>query len=181
MNDWDSLITVARVLRPHGLRGHVVIAPETDFAEDRFQPGAGFFAKRGDAIQTVTIVESRPQDGRWIVRFDGVTSATEAERWRDRELRIAPEMLRALTGQQFYVHDLVGCRVETVDGTLVGDVANVEMSVGTPVLVISTVNGETLVPLAEEICRSVDIGLRRIVIAPPEGLVDLNWTGRQKQ
>ena len=180
MPEWESMITIGRVVRPHGVRGHVVIAPETDFAEDRFQPGAMFFAKRGDDIAAVTIAHSRPQDRRWVVRFDGVSSANDAEEWRGAELRIPAETLRTLTGPQFYVHDLVGCRVETIDGAFVGEVTGVEMSVGTPVLVITTANGETMVPLAEEICRRIDIGARMIAIAPPEGLVELNWTGRTK-
>ena len=45
---------------------------------------------------------------------------------------------------------------------------------GTPVLVIDSPRGELLVPFAEDICTRVDVGARRIEIAPPEGLLDLN-------
>jgi 16S rRNA processing protein RimM len=74
---------------------------------------------------------------------------------------------------QYYLHDLVGCRVETTGGFAVGDVVRVERAVGTPVLVIAAANDEVMVPFAEEICRKVDVAGRTIVIEPPEGLLEL--------
>jgi 16S rRNA processing protein RimM len=80
----------------------------------------------------------------------------------------------------FYVHDLLGCRVETTTGTSVGDVARVDLGNGTPLLVVTGPGGqakgvqEVLVPLAESICRRVDVDAKVIVIDPPEGLLDLN-------
>ena len=54
------MVLVGRVVRPHGIRGAVVVAPDTDFAEDRFQPGAAVKIKRGEAIETLRIAESFP-------------------------------------------------------------------------------------------------------------------------
>ena len=174
MVSWQSMVLVGRIVRPHGRRGAVVIAADTDFADDRFQAGAALRIKRGDAIETLTIAESFPQQGRWVARFEGVDSIEAAEELRDAELKIDASDVRELASNRFYVHELVGCRVETTDGVTVGTVREVEMSVGTPLLVIASQAGETLVPLAEEICRRVDIAAKTITIAPPEGLIDLN-------
>lgn len=168
------MVLVGRVVRPHGIRGGVVIAADTDFAEDRFQIGATLKIKRGEAIETLTIVDSFPQQGRWVARFEGVETMDAAEALRDTELKIDAGEIRALASDKFYVHELVGCRVDTTDGRTLGTVRDVELSVGTPLLVIESSDGDTLVPLAEEICRRVDIAAKTITIAPPEGLIELN-------
>ena len=46
--DWASMVTVGRIIRPHGNRGHVVVAPESDFAEDRFRVGEILRVQRPD-------------------------------------------------------------------------------------------------------------------------------------
>jgi ribosomal 30S subunit maturation factor RimM len=50
----------------------------------------------------------------------------------------------------------------------------VEGTVGRSRLVVGGANGEILIPLASEICRTIDAAAKRIVIDPPEGLLDLN-------
>ena len=44
---WDEMALVGRIARAHGIRGQVIVNPETDFPEDRFQPGAELFIERG--------------------------------------------------------------------------------------------------------------------------------------
>ena len=167
------MVTVGRVVRPHGNRGHVVIAPETDFADERFRVDEQVYVQRGEEIVALTVTASRPQAGRWIVGFGGVGSIDDAETLRDAELRIATEALRPLDAGAFYVHDLVGCEVRTTTGARVGTVARVDLGSGIPMLVVEG-RGEVLVPFASEICRRVDPAGRVIEIDPPEGLVDLN-------
>jgi 16S rRNA processing protein RimM len=81
-----------------------------------------------------------------------------------------------LPPQTFYRHDLVGCAVVTVSGAHIGIVARVEGSASASRLSIATPSGEVLIPLAAEICPVIDPGRRRIVVNPPEGLLELNRT-----
>ena len=74
----------------------------------------------------------------------------------------------------FYRHDLVGCRVETTGGAAVGDVTAVEGDLGASRLVVKGTGGDVLIPLAQAICPVIDIAARRIVVDPPEGLLELN-------
>jgi 16S rRNA processing protein RimM len=168
------MITVGRVVRPHGNRGEVVVAPETDFAGERFRQGATLHAWRDGQVTPLAVTGGRAHQGRWIVGFDGVASIDAAEALRGLELKIPPESVRAPESGSFLVHDLVGCRVTTMDGRLVGVVEHVQLDAGTPLLGVRSARGEVLVPLAEEICREVDVARKSIVIAAPEGLLDLN-------
>jgi 16S rRNA processing protein RimM len=165
------MVTVGRIVRPHGHRGQVVVASETDFGADRFGEGALVYAMRAGEIAALRVTASREFGGRWIVGFDRLTTMNEAEEWRGQELRIAASDLRTLDAGRFYVHDLVGCRVETVAGTEVGTVGDVQFGPAAPILVVQGAAGESLVPFVDAICRRVDVPARVIVIDPPEGLL----------
>jgi 16S rRNA processing protein RimM len=173
-NTWDDMVTVGRVVRPHGIRGQVVVAPETDFASERFRAGAILNVLRDGRIDALNVTTGREHDGRWIVGFVQVTSIEAAETLRGSELRIPAADVRAPGPGAYYVHDLVGCRVVTQAGDLVGTVGHVQLDAGTALLEVRSEKGEILVPLAEDICRRIDIAGKTIVIEAPEGLIDLN-------
>ena len=172
--DWTSMVSVGRVTKPQGNRGEVMVLSDTDFGEERFRPGAVIFMNRTGEVTEVTIAESRPHRGNWVVRFDNVHSIDEAEAFRGAELRVPAEALRPLDHGAYYVHDLLECSVRTVEGELVGLVARVDLATGVPMLAVAAEAGEVLVPLVDAICRRVDVERKEIEIDPPAGLIDLN-------
>jgi 16S rRNA processing protein RimM len=178
VSEWESMVTVGRIVRPHGHRGAVVVAPETDFPEDRFRKGALLHWLRQGAAAPVRVVDGREFRGRWIVALDGVATMSEAEALRGVELRVAAEALRPLAAGAHYVHDLEGCAVVGVAGEVIGRATGVQFGSGAPLLVVADPRGgEVLVPMVEGIFRRVDVAARRIEIDPPAGLLDLNRTG----
>jgi 16S rRNA processing protein RimM len=178
---WDDLILVARVARSHGRRGEVILNPETDFPEQRFAPGSAVLVRRGSETGRLVVRSVWFTKGRPVVGFDGFDSIDDAETLAGQELRIPAGELAALPPGMYYHHDLVGCRVETTGGETVGEVVRVEGDGAASRLVVSTPNGEELVPLADEMCPVVDPPGRRIVIAAPDGLLGLNQTARSRR
>jgi 16S rRNA processing protein RimM len=172
------MAVVGWVARPHGIRGQVIVNPETDFPEERFRVGATLFMKRGGAIEPVIVNASRLQQGRPVVGLDGISDMNAARALAGLEFRIPVEALAELPEGAFYHHDLVGCVVETSDGGAVGTVSAVEGEMGNTRLVVQSDRGELLVPLADDICTRIDPAGKRIVIAPPDGLLELNERGR---
>jgi 16S rRNA processing protein RimM len=172
--EWNDCALVGRVARTHGNRGQVIVNPETDFVEERFQVGAELLARRGGRVDRVRVTAMRVHLGRPIIALDGVETMTDAEALAGVELRVPVAELAPLPGGMFYRHDLVGCRVETPGGLVVGDVTSVEGELGTSRLVVTGSFGDVLIPLAQAICVAIDIAARRIVIDPPEGLLELN-------
>jgi 16S rRNA processing protein RimM len=171
---WREMVTVGRIVRPHGNRGQVVVDPETDRADRRFAVGAALYTNRHGSVEALTVATSRPYDRRWVIGFDRVKTIDDAEALRDLELKIPADALPALDSGAFYVHDLVGCRIETVGGAALGIVTRVDLDTGVPLLAVAAKGGEVLVPLAESICRRIDVAAKVIVVDPPEGLIDLN-------
>jgi 16S rRNA processing protein RimM len=168
------MVVVGRVARAHGNRGQVIVNPETDFPDERFRPGAELFLDRGDHVESVAVVAARFQRGRPIIALAGVDTMDAADALAGVELLVPLDRLVALPEGTFYRHDLVGCRVETAGGETIGIVSKVDGTLGGSQLVVAAEHGEILVPLATEICTTIDPQAKRIVINPPNGLLDLN-------
>lgn len=179
---WDEMAVVGRIARTHGIRGHVFVNPDTDFPEARFAVGAELNVGRGDGTwERMSVIDARFQSGRPVIALSGVADMSAAEALNGAELRVPVETLVELPPGTFYHHDLIGCRVETTDGTFVGDVSSIEGSGVDSRLVIPGEAGEVLIPLVEAMCPTIDPANRRIVIAPPPGLLELNAKGAQRR
>jgi 16S rRNA processing protein RimM len=168
------MAVVGRIARTHGLRGEVIIDLETDFPDERFYPGAELFVVRGGGMERLTLAGVRFHQGRPIVAVTGLDSIDAAREFSGLDLRVPPERLVPLPPGTFYRHDLVGCRVETAAGHAVGFVKEVEGTRAASRLVVASGDREILIPLASEICTVIDADGKRIVIEPPEGLLELN-------
>jgi 16S rRNA processing protein RimM len=170
----DDMAVVGWIARTHGLRGEVIVNLETDFPAERFYPGAELFVVRGGEMMRLTLAGVRFHQGRPIVAVTGIDSIDRAQELSGLDLRVPPDRLVPLPAGTFYRHDLVGCRVETRAGQVVGVVKEVEGTLAASRLVVASGDREILIPLASEICPAIDVAGKRIVIEPPEGLLDLN-------
>jgi 16S rRNA processing protein RimM len=179
--NWDEMAVVGRVARTHGIRGHFFVNPETDFPEERFRIGAELFVGRSAAdFRRATITAARLQQGWPVIALSGVDDMTAAAALAGAEFRVPVEALLTLAEGTYYRHDLIGCRVETADGQVVGEVAAVEGSGDESRLVLREQQGEILIPLVTTICITIDPPGRRIVIAPPDGLLEVNVRERDR-
>ena len=184
------MVLVGRITRPHGLRGQVAVNPETDFVDERFKEGATLWmlgGVHGDVLsdaepQPLIVASVRIQNRIPIVRFEGFTRIEDVEPLAGRELRVPESSLQPLGPGRYYEHQLIGCAVETIDGSPVGTVVRVEGGAGGSRLVIEGARSEIQVPMVEGICAEVDVTARKIRIDPPDGLLELNETraGRLK-
>jgi 16S rRNA processing protein RimM len=175
------MVLVGRVARTHGIRGHVLVNPETDFVAERFHEGAQFWTRVDGREQVLTIADARVEGRRPILAFDGYHTMEAADGLAGAELRVPESSLQALPDGSYYLHQLIGCRVVTIEGTPVGEVGRVDGGAGAAVLAVNGSRGEVLVPLAQEICVGIDVGARLIRVRMPEGLLELNETYASRQ
>jgi 16S rRNA processing protein RimM len=166
-----DLLLVGRIARAHGIRGRVIVNPETDFMEDRFRAGQVLKVGSPESARDYEILEARFHQGRPIVRLAGIDTIEDAEALAGSDLWLPEAGLAPLPEGTFYRHELIGCEVQDVAGTVLGRVTAVEGSLDRSYLVV---DGHIMVPLVSGICVSVDIAQRRVMVDPPEGLVDLN-------
>ena len=184
---------MARILRPHGVRGEVAAEILTDFPErlkklKSAELWDGKSEPRRVAIRSCWLSHSR--GGQAIFHFEGSDSMTDAEKLTGLEVQIPLADRMPLPSSSYYISDLIGCEVherareasraeahenvhEKTDGSLIGRVRDVQFA-GTPLLVVDSAQGELLIPLAQDICVHVDTAARRIEVILPEGLRELN-------
>ena len=171
---WDDMVLVGRVARPHGVRGDVVVNPETDFVDERFAVGASLWTQVAGVVEEVRVARASLGGRRPVVGFQGASSVADAQRFAGAELRVPEESLATLEPGVFYLHQLVGCRVETTAGDRVGEVIRVEGGSGASLLAVEASSGEVLIPLAVSMCPTIDVARRLIVVDAPAGLLEVN-------
>jgi 16S rRNA processing protein RimM len=169
---FDDLVAIGAIVRPQGRKGEVLVEPLSD-RPHRFPTlkRAWLPGPQGEAREA-QVESCWPHKGRFVLKLRGVDSIDEAERLRGQELRISEDALEALPPGSYYHHQLRGLRVQDPRGRELGTVEDLmEMGGGAPVLVVRGRGGETLIPLAEDFVRRVDLDAGLLVAVKPE-LVD---------
>jgi len=153
---------------PHGVRGEVKVHPRTDIA-DRFRKGSRLLC---DGVGELVVASVRGAADIPIVRFEGHSTRTDAERVRGRNLRVSRAEARRAAKNSYLWADLLGLRVETPDGKALGVVSEVLRAGETDVLVVRAVASreELLFPAIASVVREVDIARGRVVVVPQEVL-----------
>jgi 16S rRNA processing protein RimM len=169
----DDFVVIARVARTRGLRGEVLADLYTDFP-GRFEGLDSVIAIAPDESRRSLQIEEHWFHGKRIVfKFAGYDSIDEAKDLAGFQLAVpASERIELPTGM-FYEWELIGCRVEALDGTSIGKVSEVLKTGGVEVLLIAGAEREHMVPMVDDICVEIDIEGKRIRIDPPEGLLEL--------
>lgn len=144
------------------MRGEVDVLIVSD-EPSRFAPGS--VLRTGGRVLTVRA--TRRQGERTVVSFAEVTDRTQADALKGAELVVAVEDARALEGDEYWDHDLIGCTVVTIDGTELGTVVDVLHQSANEVLVVD----QLLIPLVSTVVKDVRPRYR-ITVDPPPGLLD---------
>jgi|SRR5690242_7635732 16S rRNA processing protein RimM len=171
-----AVLLVGIVVRAHGLRGELVVDVRTDSPQERFAPGAVLQRAGADGVGlgVLTVEAARPHSGRLLVRFAEAPDRDAAEALRGSRLLVDPAALPPPDDpDEFHVHQLEGLPVELADGTTVGTVREVVHGPGGELLVLSRPGApDALVPFVRAIVPTVDLDGGRVVLDPPEGLLD---------
>ena len=173
-----AFLVVGHVSKPHGTRGELFVQLLTDHPDDLFVPGV--ILRPGDAegqgpdphLPALQVEEARPFQKGWLVSFKGVESRGAADFLRGRYLMVERERLPALAEGEVFYHQLLGMEVVTTQGVRLGEISEVYELLPADLLEVRTEQGTVLVPFLDRIVRNVDVAGRRLVIDPPDGLLD---------
>ncbi|KDN21140.1 ribosome maturation factor RimM [Amycolatopsis rifamycinica] len=167
-------VVVGRIAKAHGIRGELAVDVRTDSPEERFKIGAAVTTKlRDGSKRELTIAAAREHSGRLLVRFEEVLTRDVAETLRGALLLADTATLPPTEDpEEFYDHELAGLRAELADGTVVGKVVEIVHSPAGELLELDVEGREVLVPFVRAIVPTVDVAGGRVVLDPPEGLLD---------
>lgn len=169
---------VGRIGRPHGVRGEVTVEVRTDSPDVRFAPGTALVTEssKSDVPGQLTVLNAHWHSGTLLVAFDGVNDRGAAEGIRGTLLVIDAADAISATDDPDEFHDvqLIGLHAEDTSGAALGVIEEVlHTPAGELLSLRRTDGGETLVPFIQQMVPIVDTDGGRIVIDPPEGLLDL--------
>jgi 16S rRNA processing protein RimM len=186
------LLVVGQIGRPHGIRGEVSVIVRTDEPEDRFTAGSVFVTEvprdrrvgtgpavaagvRFEVPKQLVLEQIRWHQGRGIAQFENVYDRNVADELRGVFLQVDSEGLATPEDpDEFRDHELVGLRVESVDGAELGSVARIDHAAASDLIVMNKSGGGTaLIPFVTRIVPTVDVASGKIVVDLPEGLLDL--------
>ena len=159
----DPRIEIGRITRVHGIRGEVVITthdPESDLL-DRLTT-----LWIGGVVREVTRARNTPRG--WLVQLAGVATRNDAEALRGQVVEVDRAALE-LDEDDVLLDDLIGCRVQRVDGTPWGTIAAIEGGMQDR-LVIHDGDIERQLPLVDEFVTGIDLEAGVVTVDPPEGL-----------
>jgi 16S rRNA processing protein RimM len=168
-----TLVGVGRIVRVQGRRGEVRVEPLTD-APERLRelrecwlvpPAAG----ERRAVEAVWFQGRVP-----VVKLAGIETMTDAQALVGRLVTIPRAAVRRLPPDRYYAFDLVGCVVETPEGASLGTVAEILLGPEHDYWAVHRAGRTWLLPAVAAIVEQVDLVARRVVVHPPEGLVELD-------
>ena len=195
----DEWVWLARIRRTQGRKGEVFAEILTDFPE-KFaerrrlwllkedvsgEPPRHARARQGSdpvappSPREVQLENHWLHKGGIVLHFAGVDSISDAETLAGRIVAIPRDERVALAEDEVYIGDLIGCTLVDIaradEPVVVGKIENVERAAGAaPLLIVQSAAGEVLIPFAKSYLRNVDLAAKRVEMALPEGLTDLN-------
>lgn len=169
-------IAVGIIRKAHGVRGEASIEPWTDSA-DRFEElEAVTLVSPDDALTRELRVESvRAHGERALMKFAGIDTPEEVQTLHNWTVEIPADQARALDEDEYFLHDLLGLTLIDAEGRERGVVTDTYEGGGGILLHVKRADGKEFdVPFAADLCTEIDVAGRRMVVALPEGLDDLD-------
>ena len=174
-------VWLASIRRPQGRKGEVFADILTDFPE-KFSERRQLWLLRENAPaappRQVELIAHWLHKGGIVLHFSGIDSITAAETLTGLIVAIPREQRAPLAEDETYIGDLIGCMLVDVAGPApvdIGEIEDVDRTAGpVALLVVQGKAGEILVPFAKSYLRKIDLEARRVEMALPEGLIDLN-------
>lgn len=160
----QDLLRVGVISNTHGIKGEVKVFPTTDDIE-RFNDLREVLLDTGKELIPLKITEVKFFKNLAILKFDGVDSINDIEKYKGKDLLITREQAVPLAENEYFICDLVGCIVVTESGEPVGELTDVLQTGANDVYLVTAPDGEEiLIPVTEECVKEVSIEQKKVVV-----------------
>ena len=164
-----NYIKVGTFSKPLGLKGELKVATDSDFVTERFAKGNVLFGNFPSGMKKITISSFRLHQGKPVITVDDLFDINLIQDYLGIDLFVDQDTLKPLKEDEFYLHELLGKRVENTEGELLGTVTDVIFLPSSPVLEVKDGENERiLIPFVNAFIAKIDKDL--IIINEIEGL-----------
>lgn len=173
VNALEKWFNVGKIVNTHGVKGEVKVVSTTDFPEERYQKGNTLYLFRNGQEPLGLVINSHRNHKSFdLLTFEGYENINEVEKFKEGILKVQEDQLQELDEGEYYLHEIVGCKVVTTAGEELGTVKEILSPGANDVWVVKGERGkEYLIPYIEDIVKMVDIEDQLITIEPMEGLL----------
>lgn len=167
-------LNVGKIVNTHGIRGEVRVISQTDFPEERYQPGAELvlFRDQKEPLQ-LTVASHRKHKNFDLLTFAGYPNINDVEAFRDGILKVSIANLSDLAENEYYYHEIIGLTVVEEDGTVMGKIKEILSPGANDVWVVQRKGQkDALLPYIESVVKAINLEEGTVVVEIPEGLLD---------
>jgi len=182
----STRVEIGVIAKAHGLTGEVVVAGAR-LSADEFRAVRTLLARAKDGgVEALTVTAARPFVAHLLVRFDGVTDKDGADALRGRVREADAALLTKPAEGEIYLFQLIGLRVQTVEGRALGEIKDVWSTGAAPVLVVrdpaagaapgaepAAKPRERLIPMSPDVLVGVDLEAGTVEVRLLPGMEDL--------
>ncbi len=162
-------LVVGRIGRAHGVLGEATVQVQTDDPDVRFKVGAKLSLDNG---KDLTIRSARWHNQILLLAFDGIIDRNQIEELRDQMISAEVD-ITSLSPGEYHYQQLLGCQVFLQSNQLIGEVDEIVKLPGQDLLSVAKNGKKVLIPMVKKIIISIDVSAKKIVVDPPEGLLDV--------
>jgi 16S rRNA processing protein RimM len=168
----DKQIIIGKIVGVQGIKGEVRVFPFTDDM-DRFERLGQITLVKGLETQQMRIESSRIQKNVVILTLEEIADRNQAEALKGWEIAIEPEDLEQLPEGRYYIFQLVGLTVFTMEHQELGILTDVLQTGANDVYVVKTAEGkELLLPALKSVVKKIDLQTKEMLVDPLPGLLD---------
>jgi len=162
-------LVVGRIGRAHGVLGEATVQVQTDDPDVRFKVGAKLSLDNG---KDLTIRSARWHNQILLLAFDGIIDRNQIEELRDQMISAEVD-ITSLSPGEYHYQQLLGCQVFLQSNQLIGEVDEIVKLPVQDLLSVAKNGKKVLIPMVKKIIISIDVLAKKIVVDPPEGLLDV--------
>ena len=162
-------VVVGRIVRPHGVRGALVVQALSPIIRS-VMPGSELFIGKPPA--KVKILDFSPHRDRYLMTLPGCTSREQADLFRGVEINLRFDEVEPLPEGEYYYWQILGLQVSTVEGKPLGEVVQILETGANDVYVVRSVDGkDQLLPAIEPVIKDIDLESGKLVVELLPGLL----------
>lgn len=170
----EKFYTVGKIVNTHGLRGDLKIFPTTDFPEERFRKGSELVIEHEGLadLLPVTVQSAKVHKNTYLIKFEQFDDINDVERFKGGLLKVSSKYLSELGPDEYYHHEIIGCKVITEEGEELGVISEILSPGANDVWVVERPQGKpVLIPYIDDVVKQVDVKEKRVLIHLMEGLI----------
>ena len=163
-----GMLEIGKIVNTHGIRGELKVQPWCDDPEIFDELEYVYVGK-----EKFSVLRSRLHKNCIILLLDSIDDINIAEKYKNRIITVEREQLGELPEGTYYIADLEGLTVKTIDGDILGIIDDIIKTGSNDVYVLKTPSKKpVLIPVIDEVVKEVNIEEGYVLVKLLEGLID---------